>query len=163
MIALGMSASAEYLNDLSSIILKSAIAVHQEIGPGLLEGVYQQCMIMELRNRGLVVSQTIPVQLHYKGTPINKTYIIDILVEDEIILELKSVDGLLKIHEAQILSYLRLTNKRLGFLVNFNVPSLKHGFQRFVTTYRISPCETLRPLRPCGENYLHYTTIDLYS
>ena len=62
-----MSASAEYLNEISSIILKSAIAVHQEMGPGLLEGVYQQCMILELRNRGLVVNQMIPVQLHYKG------------------------------------------------------------------------------------------------
>lgn len=127
-----MSASTEYLNELSSIILKSAIDVHTELGPGLLEGVYQQCMILELRSRGLVVSQMIPVQLHYKGTPINKAYIIDILVEDEIVLEIKSVDGLLKIHEAQILSYLRLTNKRLGFLINFNVPLLKEGFRRFV-------------------------------
>ena len=127
-----MNASAEYLNELSSVILKSAIAVHQEMGPGLLEGVYQQCMILELRNRGLIVNQMIPVQLSYKGTSINKAYVIDILVEDEIILELKSVDGLLKIHEAQILSYLRLTNKRLGFLVNFNVPLLKQGFRRFV-------------------------------
>jgi GxxExxY protein len=127
-----MSASAEYLNELSSIILKSAIAVHQEMGPGLLEGVYQQCMILELRNRGLTVNQMIPVQLHYKGIPINKAYVVDLLVEDEIILELKSVDGLLKIHEAQIISYLRLTNKHLGFLINFNVSLLKQGFRRFV-------------------------------
>jgi GxxExxY protein len=127
-----MSASAEYLNELSSIILKSAIAVHQEMGPGLLEGVYQQCMILELRNRGLTVNQMIPVQLHYKGIPINKAYVVDLLVEDEIILELKSVDGLLKIHDAQIISYLRLTNKRLGFLINFNVSLLKQGFRRFV-------------------------------
>jgi GxxExxY protein len=127
-----MSASAEYLNELSSIILKSAIAVHQEMGPGLLEGVYQQCMILELRNRGLTVNQMIPVQVHYKGIPINKAYVVDLLVEDEIILELKSVDGLLKIHEAQIISYLRLTNKRLGFLINFNVSLLKQGFRRFV-------------------------------
>ena len=127
-----MSASAEYLNKLSSIILKSAIAVHQEMGPGLLEGVYQQCMILELRNRGLVVNQMVPVQLHYKGSPITKAYVIDILVEDEIILELKSIDVLLRIHDAQILSYLRLTNKRLGFLINFNVPLLKQGFRRFV-------------------------------
>jgi GxxExxY protein len=127
-----MSASVNYLNELSSIILKSSIAVHQEMGPGLLESVYQQCMILELRNQGLVVNQMVPVRLHYKGTPINKDYIIDILVEDEIILELKSIEGLLKIHEAQILSYLKLTNKRLGFLINFNVPLLKHGFRRFV-------------------------------
>ena len=127
-----MSVSVNYLNEVSSIILRSAIAVHQEMGPGLLESVYQQCMILELRNQGLVVNQMVPVQLHYKGTPINKDYIIDILVEDEIILELKSIEGLLKIYEAQILSYLKLTNKRLGFLINFNVPLLKHGFRRFV-------------------------------
>ena len=127
-----MSASVEFLNETSSIILKSAIAVHQEMGPGLLEGVYQQCMIVELRSRGLVVNQMVPVQLHYKNTPISKEYIVDILVENEIILELKSIDGLLKIHEAQIISYLRLTNKRLGFLINFNVPLLKQGFRRFV-------------------------------
>jgi GxxExxY protein len=132
LIDFGMSASAEFLNETSSIILKSAIAVHQEMGPGLLEGVYQQCMIVELRNRGLVVNQMVPVKLHYKGIPINKEYIVDILVENEIILELKSIDGLLKIHEAQIISYLRLTNKRLGFLINFNVPLLKQGFRRFV-------------------------------
>ena len=127
-----MNASVDRLNELSSLILKSAIAVHQEMGPGLLESVYQQCMILELRNRGLVVNQMVPVQLQYKQIPINKEYIIDILVEDDIILELKSIDGILKIHEAQILSYLRLTNKRLGFLINFNVPLLKQGFRRFV-------------------------------
>ena len=127
-----MNASVDRLNELSSVILKSAIAVHQEMGPGLLESVYQQCMIVELRDRGLIVNQMVPVQLHYKQIPINKEYIIDILVEDDIILELKSIDGLLSIHEAQILSYLRLTNKRLGFLINFNVPLLKHGFRRFV-------------------------------
>lgn len=127
-----MNTSVDRLNELSSVILKSSIAVHKEMGPGLLEGVYQQCMILELRNQGLVVHEMIPVRLHYKGTPLNKNYIIDILVEDEIILELKSIEGLLKIHEAQILSYLRLTNKRLGFLINFNVPLLKHGFRRFV-------------------------------
>ena len=128
----GMNATADHLNKLSSIILDSSIAVHREMGPGLFEGVYQQCMLLELRNRGLFVNQIVPVRLHYKGTPINKDYIIDILVEGEIILELKSVDVLLKVHEAQILSYLRLANKRLGFLINFNVPLLKDGFKRFV-------------------------------
>lgn len=131
-IDLSMSASVDHLNNLSSVILKSAISVHQEMGPGLLEGVCQHCMILELRNRGLMVNQMVPVQLHYKGIPINKEYVIDILVEDEIILELKSLDGLLRVHDAQILSYLRLTKKRLGFLINFNVPLLKQGFRRFV-------------------------------
>ena len=127
-----MGASVDRLNEFSSVILKSAIAVHKEMGPGLLESVYQQCMILELRNQGLLVNQSVPVRLHYKGVPISKEYIIDLLVEGEIILELKAVDMLLKIHEAQIISYLRLTNKRLGFLINFNVPLLKHGFRRFV-------------------------------
>jgi GxxExxY protein len=127
-----MNSSVDYLNELSNVILKSAITVHKEIGPGLLESVYQECMILELRNRNLEVNQMVGVPLHYKSVPIQKQYFIDILVENEIILELKSIDAILSIHEAQILSYLRLTNKRLGFLINFNVPLLKHGFRRFV-------------------------------
>jgi GxxExxY protein len=130
-----MNVSPDYLNELSSIILKSAIAVHKEMGPGLLEGVYQQCMILELRNHGLVVDQMVPVQLHYKGIPLNKEYVIDILVANEIILELKSIEGILKVHEAQVVSYLRLTGKRLGFLINFNVPLVKEGFRRFVNKF----------------------------
>jgi GxxExxY protein len=127
-----MNSSVDYLNELSNVILKSAITVHKEIGPGLLESVYQECMILELRNRNLEVNQMVGVPLHYKSVPIQKQYFIDILVENEIILELKSIDAILSIHEAQILSYLRLTNKRLGFLINFNVPLLKQGFRRFV-------------------------------
>jgi GxxExxY protein len=127
-----VSASVDHLNEMSNVILKSAIEVHQEMGPGLLEGVYQECMILELRKRRLEVRQQVGVKLHYKTIPIKKEYIIDILVEDEIILELKSIEGLQKIHEAQLISYLRLTNKRLGFLINFNVPLLKQGFRRFV-------------------------------
>lgn len=85
-----------------------------------------------MTERGLVVQKSVIVPLHYKSKPLNKDYIIDILVEDEIILELKSVEGLLKVHEAQLISYLKLSNKRLGFLINFNVPLLKDGFKRFV-------------------------------
>lgn len=120
------------LNHLSSIILDAAIVVHREIGPGLLEGIYQHCMVKELRTRQLNVRTMVPVPLHYKGESLNKDYIIDILVEDEIILELKAIEGILAVHEAQIISYLKLTNKRLGFLINFNVPLLKQGFKRYV-------------------------------
>ncbi len=74
----------------------------------------------------------VSVPLFYKERPLNKEYIIDLLVEDEVILELKSIEGILPVHEAQIISYLRLANKRLGFLINFNVPLLKQGFKRFV-------------------------------
>jgi GxxExxY protein len=125
-------ATIETLNQLSTIILDAAITVHKEMGPGLLEAVYQHCMVRELRIRKISVSMMVPVPLHYKGEPLNKDYLIDILVEDEIILELKAVEALLPVHEAQIISYLKLANKRLGFLINFNVPLLKHGFKRYV-------------------------------
>ena|SRR5688572_22526078 len=124
--------TTEALNQLSGIILDAAITVHKEMGPGLLEAVYQHCMVKELRSRGLFVSMMVPVPLHYKGEALNKDYVIDILVEDEIILELKAIEGILAVHEAQIISYLKLANKRLGFLINFNVPLLKQGFKRYV-------------------------------
>jgi GxxExxY protein len=127
--------SSETLNQLSNIIFQAAVTVHKEMGPGLLEAIYQHCMIKELRSRQVNVYTMVPVPLHYKGEPLNKDYIIDILVEDEIILELKSIDGLLPIHQAQIISYLKLANKRLGFLINFNVPLLKQGFRRFVNNF----------------------------
>lgn len=123
------------LNELSSIILKSAIAVHREMGPGLLESVYHHCMLKELRDRGLLVNTMVPVQLHYKGEVLTKDYVIDILVEDEIILELKAHEIILPVHEAQIISYLKIANKRLGFLINFNALLLKQGFKRFVNGF----------------------------
>ena len=123
------------LNKLSSVILDSAISVHREMGPGLLESVYQHCMVNELRSRGLDIGTMVPVGLYYKGAPLNKDYVIDLVVENEIILELKAVEGILKIHEAQIISYLKLANKHLGFLINFNVPLLKHGFKRYVNGF----------------------------
>jgi GxxExxY protein len=123
------------LNLLSAVILDAAIAVHREMGPGLLESVYQHCLIKELRSRGIMVNTMVPVPLYYKGEMLNKDYVIDILVEDEIILELKSIEGILPVHEAQLISYLKLANKRLGFLINFNVPLLKQGFKRFVNNF----------------------------
>jgi GxxExxY protein len=125
-------ATTDTLNQLSTVILDAAIAVHREMGSGLLEGVYQHCMVRELQSRGIVVSMMVSVPLHNKGEPLNNDYIIEILVEDEIILELKAIEGILAVHEAQILNYLKLANKRLGFLINFNVPLLKHGFRRYV-------------------------------
>jgi GxxExxY protein len=129
------SLDSNSLNHISHIILDSAIAVHREMGPGLLEAVYQHCMVRELRSRQLDVKITVPVSLHYKGESLNKDYIIDMLVENEIIVELKAIEGILKVHEAQIISYLKLSNKRLGFLINFNVPLLKLGFKRFVNKF----------------------------
>jgi GxxExxY protein len=123
------------LDDLSSKILTASMQVHRAMGPGLLEGVYQHCLAHQLRSNGISVDTMVPVPLVYNGHPLNKEYIIDFLVETEIILELKSVEGILPVHEAQIISYLKLADKRLGFLINFNVPLLKQGFRRFVNKF----------------------------
>ena len=125
----------EELNELSATILHAAIAVHKLMGPGLLESIYQQCLMRELGLRGILVEKSVVVSLVYKGETLNKDYIIDILVEGEIVLELKSVEGILPVHEAQMISYLKLADKRLGFLINFNVPLLKDGFRRFVNNF----------------------------
>jgi GxxExxY protein len=122
----------EALNNLSGQILDSAICVHRYLGPGLLESVYQVCMIEELQTRKIKSETFVPVQLNYMGKSLSKEYIIDLLVENEIVLELKAVEVILPVHEAQILSYIKLSNKRLGLLINFNVPLIKNGFKRFV-------------------------------
>lgn len=123
------------LNQLSKEILASAITVHKEMGPGLLESVYELCLLKELQLRGINAENQVLVPLFYKGEQLNKDFRIDILVEKEIVIELKAVDILLPVHDAQIISYLKLTNKKLGFLINFNVPLLKEGFNRFVNNF----------------------------
>ena len=129
------SMDKEILNQYSKEILSAAITVHKEMGPGLLEAIYQQCLSKELSLRDIKVRSMVPIPLIYKGYPLNKDYVIDLLVEEEIILELKAVEAILPVHEAQIISYLKLADKRLGFLINFNVPLLKNGFKRFVNNF----------------------------
>jgi GxxExxY protein len=123
------------LDRLSKIILDASIAVHKEIVPGLLESIYHLCLTKELVSKGIMFVSLVRFLLIYKGTPLNKDFIIDLLVEDEIIIELKSVEIILPVHTAQIISYLKLTNKRLAFLINFNAPKLKEGFRRFVNNF----------------------------
>ncbi|SHI37285.1 GxxExxY protein [Tangfeifania diversioriginum] len=123
------------LNQLSKEILAAAITVHKEMGPGLLESVYELCLLKELQLRGIYAENQVPVPLFYKGKQLNKDFRMDILVEKEIVIELKAVDILLPVHDAQIISYLKLTNKKLGFLINFNVPLIKEGFNRFVNNF----------------------------
>jgi GxxExxY protein len=125
----------EQLNDLSKTILDSCITVHKEMGPGLLESIYELCLIRELEQRGIKATTQVSIPLLYKGTELSKDFRIDILVENEIVLEIKSVEVLLPVHEAQIISYLKLSGKKLGFLVNFNVSLLKNGFKRFVHNF----------------------------
>ena len=118
------------MNSITQSVIGSAIAVHKELGPGLLESVYEVCLMQEMEDNGLKVASQVELPFWYKGKLTDKKFRIDLLVEDEIIVELKAVDSLLPIHEAQLLTYLRLTNKHLGLLINFNVPLLKDGIIR---------------------------------
>jgi len=122
-------------NELGGIILDAAIRVHRELGAGLLESVYQISLVTELELRGIVVNQKIAVPLFYRGINTCKYFEIDILVEGEIILELKASNGLPPVFMAQFLTYLKLSNKKLGYLINFNVPLLKDGFRRVVCNF----------------------------
>jgi GxxExxY protein len=122
-------------NELSAIILDSAITVHKEMGPGLLESIYQHCLVKELQSRSVQIEMSVVVPLMYKGENLGKDYIADLIIERLIIAELKAVEIILPIHEAQIISYLKITDMRLGFLINFNVPLLKYGFKRFVNNF----------------------------
>lgn len=105
----------EELNTLSGIILDSCLTVHKEMGPGLLESVYELCLMKELDLRGVKAQNQVLIPLYYKGNELSKEFKIDILVEKEIIIEIKSCDSMLPIFEAQIISYLKLAKKRLGF------------------------------------------------
>ncbi len=125
----------EKYNYLSAEILDACIEVHKQLGPGLLESAYQSALMVEFELRGIVAKQKVAVPLYYKGIDTGKIYEIDILIEEEIILELKATDILHPVFEAQLISYLKLTDKRLGFLINFHVPLLKDGFRRFVNKF----------------------------
>jgi len=116
-------------------ILDAAYEVHTQLGPGLLESVYEICLVEELENRGLKAKNQVALPVVYKGKKLNKDFFIDILVEDVIVIELKAVEFLLSIHEVQTLTYMKLADKRLGFLINFNVPHLKEGIKRKVNNY----------------------------
>jgi len=122
----------EDLNNISGIILDAAIEVHKNLGPGLLESVYEECLIDELKCRGINLENQKAVPIIYKGKRLNKDFRIDLFVENEIIVELKTVDKLAPIHEAQLLTYLKLTDKKLGILINFNEVLLKNGFKRLL-------------------------------
>ncbi|MCB9186006.1 MAG: GxxExxY protein [Flavobacteriales bacterium] len=119
-------------DELTGLIIGAAIEVHRELGPGLLESVYQTCLVMELEDLGLDVKTEIPMPVVYKGTKLDQGYRIDILVNDEVVIELKTVEKLTDVHTAQILTYMRLGGYPKGLLMNFNVKLLKNGIQRFV-------------------------------
>ena len=128
MTALG--APPQHLNLVTHDIIGAAIEVHRFLGPGLLESVYLECVCHELRLRNVVFDREVSVPLHYKGLQLNHSYQLDLIVAGSIVVELKSVEKLLSIHEAQVLTYLKLKQLPLGLLINFNVPVLRSGIVR---------------------------------
>lgn len=119
-------------NHISERIIGAAIEVHRNIGAGLLESTYERCLSRELCLRGLSHASQVVLPLEYKGVELEKAYILDLLVEEQIIVEIKAVDKLLSIHEAQLLTYLRLGKKPAGLLINFNVKLLHDGIRRLL-------------------------------
>ncbi len=121
------------LNQLSYQIIKAAINVHKELGPGLLESVYQACMVIELKNMGIKVEPEVALPIIYQGVKVhNEGFRLDLLVENTIIVELKSVEKVQNVHKKQLLTYLRLAKKPLGLLINFNEVVLKDGLCRII-------------------------------
>jgi GxxExxY protein len=116
--------------DLTEQIIGAAIEVHRKLGPGLLESVYRACLARELVLRGLSFEQEKPLPVEYKGVLIDCSYRLDLIVAGKVVVEVKAVDALLPVHEAQLLTYLKLTGCRVGLLINFNVPVLKNGIKR---------------------------------
>jgi GxxExxY protein len=119
-------------NDWSKQVVGAAIEVHNVLGPGLLESAYEECFCRELALRGIPFERQVEVPVEYKGLQVDCAYRLDVLVDGLVIVELKSVDEMVPVHEAQLLTYLRLTSLWLGLLINFNVPLLKHGIKRLV-------------------------------
>jgi GxxExxY protein len=118
------------INEITGQIVDAAIKVHSAVGPGLLESTYEACLMYELNKRGLATRNQVPLPIHYEEALIEVGYRIDLLVCDQVIVELKSVDQILPIHKAQLLSYLKLSGKKVGLLINFNVQLLKDGITR---------------------------------
>jgi GxxExxY protein len=127
-----MANEKESMDDLTHEVIGAAIEVHKALGPGLLESAYEVCLCQELKLRHIPFERQVPLGLNYKGIMLDDVYRMDVVVDGKLVLELKAVERLDPIHDAQILTYLRLSKIRLGLLINFNVPVLKSGIKRFV-------------------------------
>jgi GxxExxY protein len=121
-----------YLNQVTEKIIGAAIEIHKTLGPGLLESAYEECLCYELSRAGLHFQRQVDLPVLYKEVRLDCGYRLDLIVEDAVIVELKTVECLLPIHEAQLLTYLKMKNLRVGLLINFNVPVLKEGIKRMV-------------------------------
>ena len=120
------------LNELSYLVIRCAMKVHTELGPGLLESAYEAYLAHELRKNGLKVETQVSLPVHYDGIQIELGYRLDLVVEDQLVVELKALENVLPVHKAQLLSYLRLSKKKLGLLINFHVTHLREGITRVV-------------------------------
>ncbi len=119
-------------NEISKIVIGCAISVHKQLGPGLLESAYQECLMYEIQQKGLKVRKEKPMPIVYKEVKLDHGYRIDLLVEEKVVIEIKTVDNLMPVHMAQVLTYLRLGNYKLGLLLNFQVTILKNGIKRII-------------------------------
>ena len=119
-------------NDVSHLIIKAALKVHSGLGPGLLESAYEACLVHELRKSGLDVQNQVPLPIVYDGVTLDVGYRIDLVVEDLVLVEIKAIEEIAPIHQAQLLSYLKLSGKSLGLIINFHVSHLKEGIKRLV-------------------------------
>lgn len=130
-----MSLEWRAVSQVSERVIGGAIEVHRRLGPGLLESAYEACLVWELQRRGLTVATQVPLPIAYGGVKLTVGYRLDLVVEDTVIVEIKAVDGVLPVHKAQLLSYLRLSGKSVGLLLNFNVTRLKDGLTRVVNGF----------------------------
>lgn len=124
------------VNKITDVIIGAAISVHRELGPGLLESSYEACLTFELAEQKLKIERQKGLQVKYRGVQLDCGYRIDLFVEDQVVVELKAVEKLEPIHEAQLLSYLKLSGCEVGLLINFNVKMLKDGIRRLVNKYQ---------------------------
>lgn len=123
---------SEEVERVGRVVVDSGLKVHRTLGPGLLESVYEHCLAYELEQRGLRVRRQVPLPIIYEGVRLDAGYRLDLLVEDAVIVEIKSVEATSRLYEAQVLTYLRLSPMRLAYLMNFNTPLFKQGLRRYV-------------------------------
>lgn len=124
-----------HIDEITGAIIGAAMKIHSALGPGLLESAYEACLVHELRKRGLRIETQVALPVIFDGTQIDVGYRIDLLVEDAVVVELKAVDRILAIHRAQLLSYLKLSGKQVGLLINFHELHLRDGIERMVNRY----------------------------
>jgi len=123
------------LTKTGGIILDAAMTVHRELGPGLLESAYTISLARELQLRNLSIRLQVPVELNYKGVALGKAYVMDIVVENEVVIEVKAAEIINPVYIAQLITYLKLSNHKIGYLINFNTPLLKDGFRRVINRH----------------------------